>query len=174
MKLAPIPRCTRDLRAVFCGHWWLSDLFEDARQMGWHHLAFALPGVLPCCGVPWGEKERTPAPVCYNDHLCWQCPVLSRVRPLTGVSYPYPHPPCSLPASLDAVDQVFSLYAFAHLRWCFSFWVMPPCARSPSKSGLLHLCCVQGGCLPASAAPHPLKVKCSETEATLWVVCNSF
>lgn len=50
---------------------------------------------------------------------------------------------------------------------------MPSCARSPSESGLLQLSCVQGSCLPVLAAPHPLKVKCSEAQATLWVFATA-
>lgn len=53
---------------VFTGGYRISG---DAGQMGWHHLAFALPGVLPGCDVPRREKERTRAPVCDSDHLCW-------------------------------------------------------------------------------------------------------
>lgn len=59
------------------------------------------------------------------------------------------------------------MYAFAQLRWCFRSWIMQSRTRSPSESDLLQLC-VQGGCLPASAAPHALKVKCSKAQATLW------
>lgn len=160
--VTPWSHCTQSLQAMCCGHCsysWVSNVSEDAGQVAWCHLTFALLGVLLFCALPWDRTERI-APVCYNDHLCCLFP------PCLGSGHSlgsHTHIHITL-ASLDATAQASNLYSFAHLRWCGRSWVMLSCARSPSESDLPQLCWLQGSHLPVLAVPRP--VECSEAQAT--------
>lgn len=126
----------------------------------WLGITSPLHRPVYCLAVLYsGVKRRGLVLRCVTDHLCW-C--------LTGVSHPHLHHS----VSRGAVAQTSGLCAFTCPKSWFSSWVVPSCTRIASERYLLQLWCVQSGCLPALAAPCPLKVKCSEAEATLKVFCN--